>query len=1039
MLPRNEDTQKLAFFTESVVEEAALEWLDALGYTVLNGPDIAPDGEAQERESYQQVVLTDRLDDKLRELNPGIPPAALVDARKKLLAPASQSLIVNNRAFHKMLVSGVEVEYSQKDGTIRGARVKVVDFDSPTANEFLAINQYTVKEKKERRPDVVLFINGLPIAVIELKNPADKDATIWKAFDQLQTYKLQIPSLFLTNSLLVISDGTSARIGSLTSDKERFLPWRTIEGEELAPASLSQLEVLLKGAFEKSRLLDLIYSFTVYEGDGEKTIKKIAGYHQFHAVRTAVAETVKASGQGGDRRGGVVWHTQGSGKSLTMAFFAAKIAQHPAMANPTLVVLTDRNDLDDQLFGTFSSCADLLRQTPGQAESRDSLQGLLKVAQGGIVFTTIQKFSVDEKGTDFPLLTDRRNVVVIADEAHRSQYDFIDGFARHLRDALPAATFIGFTGTPIEQSDRSTKGIFGEYISVYDIQRAVQDGATVPIYYEGRLAKLALSEAERPKIDPDFEEVTEKAETTQKEAAKRKWAQLEAMVGTPKRLELVAADLVTHFEKRREAIEGKGMIVAMSRRIAVMLYDEIVKLRPEWHTDDDKTGAIKVVMTGSASDPLDWQGHIRNKAERDALAQRLKDPSDPLKLVIVRDMWLTGFDAPCLHTLYVDKPMKGHSLMQAIARVNRVFKDKPGGLIVDYIGIADELKSAMAEYTRSGGKGEGVLNQSEAVTLLMEKLEVCEDIFHGFAWHKFSTGTPAERLSVLPQAQEHLLARDHEEPGLRERFMENALAVSRAFALAVAHDFTIRVRDDVAFFQAVRAALWKKADEDAEGTAKPTSEEINHAVRQIVSRSVISDEVVDIFSAAGLQKPDVSILSDEFLAEVQGLPYKNLAVEALRKLLEGEIKSRARGNVVQSKQFSELLEAAIRKYQNRGIETAQVIQELIDLAKEMRAAKSRGEELGLTDDEVAFYDALEVNDSAVKVLGDDILKIIARDLVKSVRENVSVDWTVKETARAKLRAMVKRVLRKYGYPPDKQEKAVDTVIQQAEVIAAEWA
>jgi type I restriction enzyme R subunit len=1040
MLLRTEDTQKLAFFTESVVEDAALEWLDGLGYTLLHGPDIAPDGEAKERKSYSQVVLTDRLDDKLRQLNPGIPPAALLDARKKLLAPVSQSLVVNNRAFHRMLVEGVTVEFSEKGGTIKGARVRVVDFENPDANEFLAINQYTVKEIKERRPDVVLFLNGLPIAVIELKNAADPGATIWKAFDQLQTCKLQIPSLFLTNGLLVISDGTSARIGSLTSDKERFLPWRTIEGEELAPASLSQLEVLLRGAFEKSRILDLLYSFTVYEGEGEKTLKKIAGYHQFHAVRTAVAETVKASGQAGDRRGGVVWHTQGSGKSLTMAFYAAKIAQHPAMANPTLVVLTDRNDLDDQLFGTFSACSDLLRQTPIQATSRDSLQSLLRVAQGGVVFTTIQKFSLEEKGTDFPQLTDRRNVVVIADEAHRSQYDFIDGFARHLRDALPAATFIGFTGTPIEQSDRSTKGIFGEYISVYDIQRAVQDGATVPIYYEGRLAKLALSEDERPKIDPEFEEVTEQAEATQKEAAKRKWAQLEAMVGTPRRLQLVAADLVTHFQQRREAIEGKGMVVAMSRRIAVALYDEIVKLRPEWHTEDDKTGAIKVVMTGSASDPLDWQGHIRNKSERDALAQRLKDPADPLKLVIVRDMWLTGFDAPCLHTLYVDKPMKGHSLMQAIARVNRVFKDKPGGLVVDYIGIADELKGAMAEYTRSGGKGDTVLDQGEAVELLMEKLEVCSDIFHGFDWSKFHTGTPSERLSVLPLAQEHILARDHEEPGIRDRFMENALAVSRAFALAVAHDFTLKVRDDVAFFQAVRAALWKKADEgDESGKPKPTNEEINHAVRQIVSRSVISDEVVDIFSAAGLQKPDVSILSDEFLAEVQGLPYKNLAVEALRKLLEGEIKSRARGNVVQSKQFSEMLEAAIRKYQNRGIETAQVIQELIDLAKEMRAAKSRGEELGLTSDEVAFYDALEVNDSAVKALGADILKIIARELVKSVRENVSVDWTVKETARAKLRAMVKRVLRKHGYPPDKQEKAVDTVIQQAEVIAAEWA
>ena len=998
-------TTQMSFFTESVVEAAALEWLQELGYDVLNGPDIAPGGRTEERASYSQVILESRLAEAIAELNPGIPLAALAEAQKKLLQPVSQSLIVNNRAFHKMLVEGVEVEVKRRDGSIQGARVKVIDFDTAKNNRFLAVNQYTVKEVKERRPDIVIFVNGLPVAVLELKNAADPDATIEKAFQQLQTYKLQIPSLFITNELLIISDGTHAQVGSLTADRERFLPWRTIEGEKLAPASLSQLEVLLRGLFDKERLLDMIRSFAVFEGDGEKTVKKVAGYHQFHAVRTAVTETVKASGAGGDKRGGVVWHTQGSGKSLTMAFYAGKIAQHPAMANPTLVVLTDRNDLDDQLFGTFSACAELLRQTPQQANSRESLQALLRVAQGGIVFTTIQKFSVDGKGESFPQLTDRRNIVVIADEAHRSQYDFIDGYARHLRDALPNASFIGFTGTPIEQADRSTRGIFGDYISVYDIQRAVQDGATVPIYYEGRLAKLALNEDEKPKIDPDFEEVTEGAEATQKEAAKRKWAQLEAMVGTPKRLSLVAADLVGHFEKRLEAIEGKGMIVAMSRRIAVALYDEIVKLRPEWHTTDDKTGAIKIVMTGSASDPTEWQQHIRTKAEREALAKRLKDPADPLKLVIVRDMWLTGFDAPCLHTLYVDKPMKGHSLMQAIARVNRVFKDKPGGLIVDYIGIADELKGAMAEYSRSGGQGEGVLDQNEAVALLLEKLEVCADLFHGFDYQHFKTGTPAQKLSVLPAAQEHILAKDHQEPGVKERFMEASLAVSRAFALAVAHDVTLRVRDDVAFFQAVRAALWKKADEDArDGKAKPTNQEIHHAVRQIVSRSVISDEVVDIFSAAGLQKPDVSILSEEFLAEVQNLPYKNVAVEALRKLLEGEIKTRSQGNVVQSKQFSEMLANAIRKYQNRGIETAQVLQELIEIAREIRAAQSRGQALGLTNDEVAFYDALEVNDSAVKVLGDDALRTIARELVETVRRNVTVDWTVKETARAHLRA-----------------------------------
>ncbi len=1030
----------MSFFTESVVEDAALEWFQELGYTILHGPDIAPGGSHEERISYGQVVLETRFAEALADLNPGVPAAALMEAQKKLLQPASQSLVVNNRAFHKMLVEGVTVEIKRRDGSLQGARVKIVDWDNPTANQFVAVNQFTVKESKERRPDLVVFVNGLPLAVLELKNTADVNATIDKAFAQLQTYKLQIPSLFVPNELLVISDGSHAQIGSLTADRERFLPWRTIDGEELAPKSLSQLEVLLRGAFDKERFLDLVRSFTTYEGDGEKTIKKVAGYHQFHAVRTAVHETVQASGATGDKRGGVVWHTQGSGKSLTMVFYAGKIAQHPDMANPTLVVLTDRNDLDDQLFGTFSVSADLLRQTPQQATSRDSLQSLLRVAQGGIVFTTIQKFSVDDKGTNFPLLSDRRNIVVIADEAHRSQYDFIDGYARHLRDALPNATFIGFTGTPIEQADRSTRGIFGDYISVYDIQRAVQDGATVPIYYEGRLAKLALNETERPKIDPDFEEVTEKVEAAQKEAAKRKWAQLEAMVGTPKRLSLVAADLVSHFEKRLEAIDGKGMIVAMSRRIAVALYDEIIALRPDWHTGDDKTGAIKTVMTGSASDPLDWQQHIRTKAEREELAKRLKDPSDPLKLVIVRDMWLTGFDAPCLHTLYVDKPMKGHSLMQSIARVNRVFKDKPGGLIVDYIGIADELKGAMAEYSRSGGKGEGVLDQSEAVAELLKWLEVCDDLFHGFDRSLWKTGTPAQKLSLIPAAQEHILSRDHEEQGVRARFMDAALAVSRAFALAVAHDVTLRVRDDVAFFQAARAALWKKADEDnREGKAKPTGQEIHHAVRQIVSRSVISDEVVDIFSAAGLQKPDVSILSDEFLAEVQNLPYKNLAVEALKKLLEGEIQSRSRGNVVQGKQFSEMLLQAIRKYQSRGVETAQVIQELIDLAREMRAAQNRGEELGLTNDEVAFYDALEVNDSAVKVLGDDALRTIARDLVETVRRNVTVDWTVKETARANLRRMVKRVLARHGYPPDKQEKAVDTVLQQAETIAAAWA
>ncbi len=1024
--------------TESVVEEAALDWLAQTGYEILSGATIAPGAPASERDSYADVVLTARLDDALAKLNPGVPTSALLEARRKLLSPASQSPLLNNRAFHELLVSGVSVETRRPDGTMSGILVRVLDFDNPANNAFLAVNQFTVKETKERRPDIVVFVNGLPLAVVELKNLADANATVQKAFDQLQTYKAQIPSLFLTNELLIIADGTTARVGSLSADFERFAPWRTVDGEKPAPKTVPELEVLIRGLLDPAQLLSFLRSFVVFEEEGGRIVKKIAGYHQFHAVRTAADATINAATGAGDGRAGVVWHTQGSGKSLTMAFYAGVIARAPELANPTIVVLTDRNDLDEQLFGTFSRCAALLRQTPANARNREHLRSLLSVTQGGIVFTTVQKFSVDEKGESFPLLTDRRNVVVLADEAHRSQYDFIDGYARHLRNALPNATFIAFTGTPIESADRSTRGVFGDTISVYDIKRAVEDGATVPIYYEGRLAKLALDEAEKPKIDPDFAEVTEGAEDTLKEAAKRKWAQLEAMVGSEKRLALVARDVVAHFGKRQEAMAGKGMIVSMSRRIAVALYDELVKLRPDWHSDDDATGTIKVVMTGSASDPLDWQGHISTKKERDALASRMRDPADPLQLVIVRDMWLTGFDAPCLHTMYIDKPMKEHNLMQAIARVNRVFKDKPGGLVVDYIGIADELKKAMARYAESGGQGDGVLDQNEAVAVLLSELEVCADLFHRFDYAAFKTGTPAERIAIIPAAQDHILERDWANgDDSRERFLAASLAASRAFALSVANDTALRVVDDVAFFQSVRAALLKDG-EDGGKTTKPTNEQINHAVRQIVSRSVVSDEVIDIFSAAGLNKPDVSILSDEFLAEVQNLPHKNVAVEALRKLLEGEIKARAKGNVVQGKQFSEMLALAIRRYQSRGIETAQVIEELISLAKEMREAQVRGEALGLTSDEVAFYDALEVNDSAVKIMGDAALRAIARDLVKVVRDNVTTDWAIKESAKANLRRIVKRVLRKHGYPPDKTEQAVDMVLLQAETVASEW-
>lgn len=942
----------------------------------------------------------------------------------------------------------------QAGGSIASAQVRILDFDTPDNNDWLAVNQFTVAEGQHtRRPDVVLFVNGLPLGVIELKNPADENATIWNAFQQLQTYQAQIPALFATNAALVASDGVQARIGTLGAGREWFKPWRTITGREDAATRLAELQVVLEGVFDKRRFLDLVRHFIVFEDLGGGALaKKMAGYHQFHAVNVAMEETLRASrgaagdrvaetpgryaaghqpgGELGDRRVGVVWHTQGSGKSLTMAFYAGRVILHPAMANPTIVVLTDRNDLDDQLFGTFARCRDLLRQPPVQAENRADLREKLHVGAGGVVFTTIQKFLPDVGATHAsPLLSERRNIVVIADEAHRSQYDFIDGFARHMRDALPNASFIGFTGTPIEKTDANTRAVFGDYISVYDIQRAVIDGATVPIYYESRLAKLELKASERPKIDPKFEEVTEGEEVERKEKLKSKWAQLEAVVGSENRIRLIAHDLVDHFENRLASLDGKAMIVCMSRRICVELYREIVALRPDWHHEDDEQGAIKVVMTGSASDPVDWQQHIRNKPRREVLALRFRDAKDPFKLVIVRDMWLTGFDAPSLHTMYVDKPMRGHGLMQAIARVNRVFKDKPGGLVVDYLGLADELKQALATYTESGGTGKTAIDQAEAVAMMLAKYEVCRGLFHDFNWSHWITGTPQQRLSLLPAAQEPILA---QEDG-KARLLRTVTELSQAFALAVPHEETMRVRDDVAFFQAVRAVLTKSTPGE-----RKSDEELDHAIRQIISKAMVSDEVVDIFTAAGLKKPDISILSDEFLAEVHGMPQRNLAVELLRKLLSGEVKMRARRNVVQARSFAELLEQAVRKYQNRAIEAAQVIEELIALAREMRAADRRGEQLGLSSEEIAFYDALEVNDSAVKVLGESTLMQIARELVDTVRKNVTIDWTVRESVRAKLRVLVKRILRKYGYPPDKQEQATQTVLEQAELLCTEW-
>jgi len=1042
-------------FTESVVEKAALAWLESIGWRITHGPDIAPDMPAAERRDYGEVVLAQRLRDALARLNQALPAEALEDAFRKVTRPEGADLVQRNRAVHRLLADGVTVEYRTAGGAIRGAQARVLDFDDLANNDWLAVNQFTVVENKHaRRPDVVLFVNGLPLAVLELKNAADEEATIWTAFQQLQTYKTEIASLFAPNAVLVVSDGIEARVGTLTAGREWFKPWRTIGGEELADPGVPEIQVVIEGIFAPRRLLDLVRDFIVFEDEGGgRLAKKMAGYHQFHAVQVAVGETLRAArlrdlaeraaeerarypvggrsgGVPGDRRVGAVWHTQGSGKSLTMAFYAGRIIREPAMENPTIVVLTDRNDLDDQLFGTFSRCQNLLRQPPVQAESRAHLRQLLSIAAGGVVFTTIHKFFPEERGDRHPTLSQRRNIVVIADEAHRSQYDFIDGFARHMRDALPNASFIGFTGTPIELQDANTRAVFGDYISVYDIQRAVWDGATVPIYYESRLAKLDLDERERPKIDPEFEEITEGEEVERKERLKTKWAQLEAVVGAEKRLRLVAADIVEHFERRLDAMDGKAMIVCMSRRICTDLYREIARLRPDWHHDEDEGGQVKVVMTGSASDALDWQPHIRNKPRREYLANRFRDAADPFKVVIVRDMWLTGFDCPSLHTMYLDKPMRAHGLMQAIARVNRVFRDKPGGLVVDYLGLAHELKAALATYTESGGTGKTAIDQAEAVAVMREKYEVCCDLFHGFDWSHWTTGTPQERLRLLPAAQEHILAL---EDGVN-RLQAAVRDLSGAFALAVPHEEALRIRDDVAFFQAVRAALVKRAP----GEAK-TEEELDLAIRQIVSKAVVPGGVVDLFAAAGLKKPDISILSEEFLAEVRGMPQRNLAVELLRKLLAGEIRTRRRKNVVQARSFAEMLDQAIRRYQNRAVEAAQVIEELIALAREMREADRRGEDLGLTEEELAFYDALETNDSAVKVLGEPTLRTIAQELVRTVRANVTVDWTVRENVRAQLRVLVKRILRKYGYPPDKQEKAMLTVLEQAEVLSELWA
>lgn len=1034
--------------TENEIELIALDYLKNLGYFHILGTDISPDGEHPERQ-YTDVVLTTRLRDAIDKLNPTITQDAKEDALKKVLRTESPNQLINNENFHRYLTDGVDVEVRTPNG-IRGEKVYIVDFTNPENNEFLAVNQFTIIEgSQNKRPDLILFVNGLPLVVVELKNAVDENASVKSAYNQLQTYKQAIPSLFTYNELLIVSDGWDALCGTITSDFGRFMSWKTKDGKTTADHLQPQMEVMFLGMLNKTTLLDLIRQFIVFEKNDSKTLKKVAAYHQYYAVNKAVESTIIASSNNGDRRGGVIWHTQGSGKSLSMVFYSGKLIIEPRMENPTLVILTDRNDLDEQLHDTFKNCQQLLRQEPQKAEDRQDLRKLLKVASGGIVFTTIQKFmpmttdivqngntntasepSVEYIGADIKALSERKNIVVVADEAHRSQYDFIDGFAKHLRDALPNATFIGFTGTPIETTDRNTQAVFGNYVDIYDIQQAVIDKATVPIFYESRLAKVHFEEDEKVTIDEQFEELTEGEELSNRQQMRAKWTRLEAIVGNPNRIRKIAEDLVYHFEQRNAVLDGKAMIVCMSRRICVELYDAIIKIRPLWHSVDDDKGTIKVIMTGSSSDALNMQPHIRNKLKRKAIGDRLKNPVDSLKLVIVRDMWLTGFDAPCLHTLYVDKPMRGHSLMQAIARVNRVFTEgKSGGLVVDYLGIAQELKSALADYTASGGEGKPTLDQELAVAKMLELYEAIDYQLRHFDWRKFFTLSPVEKLKFIPVIVDYIFSQENGE----QSFTDNTKNLLKAFAISVPHDKAMAIRDDVALFQAIKTRLVKISDRNESGK---TNDEMDTAIKQIISEAITADNVIDIFDAAGLKKPNIEILDERFLQELKDLPQKNLAVELLKKLLKDEIKKRTKINLVESKKFSEMLEDAIKRYHNGMIDTVEFLEKvLIPFAEQMKEADKRGENLGLDYREYAFYTALEVNNSAVSILGDEILKHIAQELLKTVRSSTTIDWTIKESVQSALRRNIRRILRLHGYPPDLQEKAVETVITQAKMLA----
>lgn len=1029
----------MALYSEQELEQAALEWFQELGYETQYGPELSPEGDYPERKDYSQVVLEERLREALSRINFTLPPEAIEEAVRKITVPQSPHLLINNQAFHQMLTDGIDVQIKREDGSYKTEKVWPIDFKAPENNDWLVLNQFTVIENGvEKRPDLVVFVNGMPLVVIELKNASDEEADITKAYNQIQTYKKTIPSLFVYNAFSVISDGINARVGSLTADEDRFMMWRTIDGKELAPEGIPQLEVLLKGMMEKERFLDLLRYFILFQTDGENIYKILAAYHQYHAANKAIDRTIEATAEEGDRKIGVIWHTQGSGKSLSMVFYTGKLVH--ALDNPTVVVITDRNDLDDQLFSTFSRSKQLLRQTPKQARSRKELRDLLSVESGGIIFTTIQKFSPDEEEDRMPVLTDRRNVVVIADEAHRTQYGFEAkvsqgddkarvrfGYAKYLRDALPNASFIGFTGTPVELVDRNTPAVFGDYIDIYDMTQAVEDGATVKIYYESRVVKLNLPEEEKEKLDREYEEITEHQELEEREKLKAKWARIEALAGAEHRLEEIARDFVEHFEKRQQAIFGKAMIVTMSRRIAVDLYDQIVKLRPDWHSDDIEKGVIKVVMTGNSSDNEKLRAHHTTKAQRELLAKRMRDPGDELKIVIVRDMWLTGFDVPCMHTIYIDKPMQGHNLMQAIARVNRVFRDKPGGLVVDYIGIADSLKRALNHYSASDRKITGIDTQM-AVDIMHEKYDLILDLLHGHDYRKFLHGSASERMQAIVETVDYVLGLGEEK---KRQFLQWVTELSKAYALCATTPEAERLSVEVGFFKSVKAGIVKMIP--ATGN-KRTASQLDAEIKQLISKSVISEGVVDILDAMGIEKPNIAILSDEFLEEVRGLKHKNLAVELLNRLIKGKVKSMSRRNLVQSRKFSEMLEEAIIRYRNKAIESTQVIFELIELAKEMNRAHQRGEAEGLSEEELAFYDALANNRSAKEILGDQVLKQIARDLTDAIKKNMTIDWNLRESVRAKMRVMVKKLLRKYGYPPDQQKKAVETVMEQAELM-----